>query len=104
MTIYPHPACMEPDGGEGPCAGYLALASENERLRSALRQAEAWLRLQPLAATGNASDTFYRYAAKLGDYGLSREAQVELLHRYNPSYDEDDIGKRVSIVCRSCCS
>lgn len=25
MTVYPHPACMEPDGGEGPCRGYVAL-------------------------------------------------------------------------------
>lgn len=36
MTTYPHPACMEPDGGEGPCRGYLALSAENEKLRAAL--------------------------------------------------------------------
>jgi hypothetical protein len=42
MTTYPHPACMEPDGAKGPCAGYQALTDENERLRSALRQAEAY--------------------------------------------------------------
>lgn len=28
MTTYPHPACMEPDGGDGPCAGYNALDRE----------------------------------------------------------------------------
>lgn len=28
MTIYPHPACMEPDGGDGPCAGYQALQAK----------------------------------------------------------------------------
>lgn len=28
---YPHPACMEPDGGEGPCRGYIAL---NEALEA----------------------------------------------------------------------
>jgi hypothetical protein len=33
MTTYPHPACMEPDGGEGPCAGYLAVAKDAERYR-----------------------------------------------------------------------
>lgn len=39
---YPHPACMEPDGGEGPCSGYAALVDENERLRSALRLAAVY--------------------------------------------------------------
>lgn len=25
ITTYPHPACMEPDGGDGPCRGFVAL-------------------------------------------------------------------------------
>lgn len=28
MTTYPHPACMEPDGGDGPCAGYKTLEAK----------------------------------------------------------------------------
>lgn len=33
---YPHPACMEPDGGDGPCHGYEALAAEARNLRAEL--------------------------------------------------------------------
>ncbi len=36
MTTYPHPACMEPDGGDGPCRGYEALATEAKNLRAKL--------------------------------------------------------------------
>ena len=61
----------------------------------AIIEAKHWLLPQPLAAAGNASDTFYRYACRLQDYGLSREKCIELLHDCNPSYDEDDIAQRV---------
>lgn len=59
-------------------------------------EAERWLTKQPQAADGNASDTFFRYAARLKDLALSEPVIIDLLHRYNPSYDEDDIGQRVA--------
>lgn len=42
MTTYPHPACMEPDGGEGPCRGYVALQEDRERLHRALSAIMVW--------------------------------------------------------------
>lgn len=60
-----------------------------------IEQAERWLRQQPPAATGNASDTFYRYACRLKDFALSHCKILEMLHSANPSYEEDDIAVRV---------
>lgn len=61
----------------------------------ALAKAEEWLKLQEIVHDGSASDTFYRYAARLKDIGVSSERGIELLERYNPSYEHDDIAVRV---------
>lgn len=37
MTTYPHPDCMLPDGGNGPCKGYQALALKFDQKVSADR-------------------------------------------------------------------
>lgn len=49
MTTYPHPACMEPDGGDGPCRGYQALENENSILLAFIREVAA---IDPLAGHG----------------------------------------------------
>jgi hypothetical protein len=60
-----------------------------------IAEADRWLASQPRAVEGIASDLFFRQAARLKDWAISPATAVELLHRYNPSYDPDDIGNRV---------
>lgn len=61
----------------------------------ALAEADRWLADQPRAVGGIASQIFYDQAARLKDFAISREFSIELLHKYNPGYDTDDIGNRV---------
>ena len=49
MTTYPHPACMEPDGGDGPCRGYQALEKKYEDLRTFVREIVS---IDPQAGSG----------------------------------------------------
>lgn len=57
MTTYPHPACMEPDGGEGPCAGYLALQAKYETEHAIVARVWKALRIPDYAgAKGKAID------------------------------------------------
>jgi putative DNA primase/helicase len=54
-----------------------------------------FLRTAELATEGNASDTFYRLAARLMDFGNSEMACCELIRMFNPSYELWDIANRV---------
>lgn len=43
MTTYPHPACMEPDGGDGPCAGYQSLEKRRAHLEAIAHAANTYI-------------------------------------------------------------
>ena len=61
-----------------------------------IQEAQRWLNRQPLAAEGNASQTFYEQACQLKDMALSEPTIVAMLHARQPEYAEDDIGQRVA--------
>jgi hypothetical protein len=60
-----------------------------------IAEGETWLTRQPPPADGNASDSFYRYACKLRDIGISAEQSAEMLREFAPQYTLDDINVRV---------
>lgn len=62
----------------------------------ALNSYRTWLAAQAPPAEGNASDTFYRYAAKGKDWNLTPETIAEELQAYYPAYALDDIAVRVA--------
>lgn len=61
-----------------------------------LEVAQRWLDQQPQAIEGSASDTFYRYACRLKDLGISAKTSIEMMHAHSPHYEDWDIANRVN--------
>lgn len=78
---YPHPDCMVPDGGEGPCAGYRALEAERNHVLAENTEMRRTFGSHPLFEEKDAEIASLRAALngllEVEDYGHAFEVRAE---------------------------